>query len=246
MRPVIGLTCDHRTVDSLAGTSRAHALYTDYTAMVRAAGGVPVVLVPLEGMDLQAVADRIDGLVLTGGGDVDPARYGGTAHGSVYAVDPVRDEFEINLAALAAARRIPTLAICRGMQVLNVALGGTLVEDLASRVEARMEHRRSGADAYTAQHKVELTAGSRVAEALGSAEVDVNTIHHQAVRTTGEGLEACGWSEDGVIESIEHQDASWPMWAVQWHPEWLGPDDEPSQRLFRTFVEAARSATIAG
>lgn len=216
-------------------------MYGTYTRMVREAGGLPVVLVPGHADEAVEVLDRIDGLLLTGGGDVDPAVYGGSPHESVYSVDPLRDEFEIALVLAAAERRMPTLGICRGLQVANVALGGTLYEDIKARVPGALEHRRHGPSVSEPQHRVELEPDSTTATAIGKDTVEVNTVHHQALHDVADRLRVTGRAPDGVIESVEPIDTTWPMWAVQWHPEYLGPDDEPSLSLFRAFVAAARS-----
>ena len=242
MRPVIGLTCGRRMITSSAGETRAHAVYTTYTTMVHAAGGIPLILVPVEAEYIDRVLDGIDGLLLTGGGDVDPARYGGASHETVYDVDPARDEFELAVARRAAARAMPTLAICRGMQVLNVAFGGTLIEDLASEPGLETEHRRHGHDVFHPQHHVRIEPASALARTAGSNEIEVNTIHHQALREVAPALTAVGWSPDGVIEAIEPTDARWRMIGVQWHPEYLGVEDRPSLGMFVSLVEAAGGA----
>jgi len=226
-------------VTSSAGETRAHVLYTTFTGMVREAGGLPIVLASGSPAEVETLLDHIDGLLLSGGGDIDPERYGGSPHEAVYAVDPLRDEFEIALAREAAERRLPTLAICRGMQVANVAFGGTLFEDIKTQSPDSLEHRRHGPAATEYEHTVELDPDSTTARALGKDVVEVNTIHHQALRTVAAQFRVTGRAPDGIIEAIEPIDASWPMWAVQWHPEYLGSDDDPSLALFRTFVAAA-------
>ena len=242
MAPLIGVTTGFRTVSSGEGSTRAHSLYTDYTAMVQRSGGLPVALVPLE--DPTHLAGRMDGLVLTGGGDVDPARYGGAHHEKVYGIEHDRDEFEIALVRLALEMRLPTLAICRGQQILNVALGGTLIEDIATSVEAPLTHLREGDDARSPVHDLTLVEGSRLATTLGVTELRVNSVHHQAIREPGQGLTVTAWSSDGVVEGLEHADETWPMWSVQWHPEWL-PEAPSSRALFGALVDAARSAAVA-
>ena len=242
MTPLIGVTTGYRTVRSGEGETRAHSLFTDYTAMVRRAGGMPVALVPID--DPAEIVDRLDGLVMTGGGDVEPSRYGGTTHESVYGVEPERDEFEITLARTAHEQGLPTLLICRGMQVMNVALGGTLFEDIPSGVEGAIEHLHKDEAARTGVHEVRLADGSRLADLWDTTAVNANSIHHQAIRQLGTGLRATGTTSDGVIEAVEHTDDAWPMWAVQWHPEWL-PDQPESAALFGALVDAARSAAVA-
>jgi len=226
-------------VTSPAGESRAHVLYTTYTAMIREAGGLPVVVAPGAPDEVDALLDRLDGLVLSGGGDIDPARYGGNAHETIYEVDPLRDEFELAMARAAAERRIPTLAICRGMHIANVAFGGTLFEDVNAHFPDALEHWRHGHAATEPQHRVAVDADSTTAAALGKDAVEVNTIHHQSLRQVAVQFRVTGKAPDGVIESIEPTDSSWPMWGVQWHPEYLGPNDIPSLSLFQALVAAA-------
>lgn len=239
MQPIIGVSSGRRMVTSSAGETEAHVLYTTYTSMIRRADGLPVLLTPGPATEVEALLDRLDGLLLPGGGDVDPACYSGANHETVYAVEPLRDEFELALARGAAQRKLPTLAICRGMQIVNVALGGTLVEDIKSAQPDALEHRRHGQSATESQHTIELDPDSTTAHALGKDTVEANTIHHQAIRHLAGQLKITGRAPDGIIEAVEPTDASWPMWGVQWHPEWLGHNDEPSLGLFRALVAAA-------
>lgn len=226
-------------VTAPVGESRAHVVYTTYTAMIREAGGLPVVVTPGAPDEVDTLLDRLDGLVLSGGGDIDQARYGGNAHETIYEVDPLRDEFELALAREAAEHRIPTLAICRGMHIANVAFGGTMFEDINAHFPDALEHWRDGHAAIEPQHRVTVDADSTTAAALGKDAVEVNTIHHQALRQVAVQFRVTGKAPDGVIESIEPTDASWPMWGVQWHPEYLGANDIPSLSLFQALVAAA-------
>lgn len=239
MQPIIGVSSGRRMVTSSAGETRAHVLYTTYTSMIREADGLPVVLTPGPATEVEALLDRLDGLLLSGGGDIEPVCYDGVQHEAVYGIEPLLDEFELALVRGAARRNLPTLAICRGMQIANVALGGTLFEDIKSARPDALEHRRRGQGATEPQHAVELDPDSTTARALGKDTVEVNTVHHQALREVAEQLRVTGRAPDGIIEAVEPTDSSWPMWAVQWHPEWLGRDDEPSLALFRAFVAAA-------
>ena len=223
---------------SAAGEERAHVLYVAYSRIVRSAGGLPVVLSPVDTPDIGALLDRLDGLVMTGGGDMDPALYGTTTHESVYGVDPERDAFEITLAREVASRRFPTLAICRGLHIINVALGGTLMVDIAAMDPAALAHRVMGKRGYTGVHEVEIEAGTTTAAALGTTTLRVNSIHHQAILGVADALRVTGRAPDGVIEAVEPADGSWPMWGIQWHPEWL-PDEDASQRIFASLVSAA-------
>ncbi len=242
MRPIVGVTTKPRDVPSSAGVSSHHILNRAYPDAVVASGGTPVLLSPLPAGDAGPLLDRLDGLVLSGGGDVDPRLYGGEWHDSLYGVDPERDRFEIELARAAAERRLPTLAICRGMQVLNVALGGTLVVDIPTQVDGAGDHARTGEHVYDRYQRVVLEPGCRVAEALGAREVMVNSIHHQALAGVAEPLRVVGVADDGVVEAVEPVDEGWPLWAVQWHPEYLGERHREALRLFEAFVGVAAGA----
>jgi putative glutamine amidotransferase len=238
MRPVIGVTTSRYTLTERLDRDRVYLAFVTYTTMVRAAGGIPVSLTPGGPDEAPALIDRLDGLLLAGGGDVDPGRYEGAPHESVYGIDPARDEFEIALVREARDRRLPTLCICRGMQVLNVALGGTLIPDIASAGPGLIDHQRIDQPAAARQHTVALDPGSSTARAIGSDALTVNSLHHQAIGELAPGLVVTGRAPDGIIEAVATDD-DWPMWAVQWHPESLGVDDEPSLRLFEHLVQAA-------
>ena len=201
-----------------------------------------MLLVPVPGTEIDALLDHIDGLVLTGGGDVDPARYGEEPVESIRGVDFDRDEFELELVRSARSRRLPLLAICRGLQVLNVALGGTLIQDIATETGS-LDHDRIGHLVYAGHQTVTLEPSCALASVVGETTLLVNSIHHQAVKDLAPGLEAVGWAGDGIIEAVAHEDGTWPLFAVQWHPEYLGDvDDAASSRLFAALVAAARAA----
>lgn len=239
MPPIIGITTRPREVKSSAGVSDAHSLQHTYTDGVLRAGGVPVLLAPVPDPLIAEVVERIDGLVLSGGGDVDPARYGGRRSANNYGIDFDRDEFEIELVKAAAVRRLPTLAICRGMQVVNVALGGTLIEDIPGETGSA-DHTVIGHQVFNGHQHVRLDPTCLVARVVQAVDIEVNSIHHQAVRNLAPGVRAVGWADDGVIEAIEHEDSGWPLLGVQWHPEYLGDADDPASRaLFKGLVEAA-------
>jgi putative glutamine amidotransferase len=229
-RPVIGVT-------------RCSKL-ADYVISVERAGGDVRVLDVAE--DPDAVLRAIDGLVLTGGGDVDPALYGERRHPTVEEAEPGRDGFEIALTQRAISVDLPTLAICRGAQVLNVAAGGTLVQDIPSVVDSSLPHSVTQPDAVA--HTVEVSAGSRLERALGaSAEPGglcrVNSRHHQSVDRLGASLVPSARSEDGVVEAIEQPDATFCI-GVQWHPENFWRTGEFSS-LFESLIEAARRRSVA-
>ncbi len=239
MPPVIGITTRPRKVKSSVGVSDAHSLQRTYSDGVLRAGGTPVLLAPVPDTHIGRILDRIDGLVLTGGGDVDPSRYGGQLHDAIYGIDSDRDEFEIELVREAAARRMPTFAICRGLQVVNVALGGTLIEDIPSEVGSA-DHSVKGQAVFNGHQHVRLDPTCLLARVINDVAVGVNSTHHQAVRDPGSGLRAVGWANDGVIEVIEHEDEGWRLLAVQWHPEYLDAADDPSSRaMFKSLIKAA-------
>ena len=239
MPPVIGITTRRREVKSSGGRGEAHTLQRTYTDAVVRAGGVPLLLPPVPQQDVETVVDRIDGLILSGGGDVDPARYQGKTDASMYGIDFDRDEFEMELVTQAARTRLPVLAICRGLQVVNVALGGSLIEDIPTELGS-LDHTAIGHEVFNGHQHVRLDPGCRVSRVVGAVDLQVNSIHHQAVRALAPGLRAVGWADDGVIEAIEHEDAEWPLLAVQWHPEYLeGVDDPFSRSLFKALIDTA-------
>lgn len=235
MPTIIGITTRQREITSSAGLSRSHTLNRAYSDAIEHAGAVPILLAPVAADSVDVLLGLIDGLVLTGGGDIDPARHGGVIHESVYGLDPERDAFELSLANAAAERRVPTLAICRGLQIMNVALGGTLHVDLPSEVGGDEEHSRTGEHVFESHQHVRLAAGCRLAAVLGT-DLMVNSIHHQAVKDLAPGLRSVGWADDGVVEAVEHEDPDWPLWAVQWHPEFLAERDPDALVLFKAFV----------
>ena len=236
-RPRIGVS---GVVRDWAGAVRTgvNAAYVNATV---AAGGIPLILSPLLGEDEAAeVLAGLDGLLLTGGEDIDPARYGAARSSRLGATSAERDAFE--LALFAAARRldVPTLAVCRGIQLANVALGGTLWQDLPTERPGSVDHDpAAGRDRRT--HPVRLAPGSRAALALGTEALAVNSFHHQAVRELAPTLVASGWADDGVVEAAESDgDDPWLL-AVQWHPEELQEGGAADRGLFSALVAAALS-----
>jgi putative glutamine amidotransferase len=216
------------------------AVNAAYLHSVVQAGGVPLVLSQVMGADHAGRALEVcDALLLTGGEDVEPARYGALPSRAVGAVDPSRDAFEISLFSAARERGMPVLGICRGIQVINVAMGGTLWQDLPSERPGSVSHDPGGArDART--HPVRLTPGSRVADALGSAALTPNSFHHQGIRDLAPGLVATGWAADGLIEAVETEGEDAWLLAVQWHPEEMHADaGAPERGLFGALVAAA-------
>jgi putative glutamine amidotransferase len=235
--PLIGVT----TSITIGKTPERAYVNSAYLHAVQQAGGVPVVLPPqLSAAALARLTRGLDGLLLTGGGDLDPGLFGESAHPTVYEVAPARDTLETAAVRLAVDRNLPILAVCRGIQLLNVALGGTLFQDVASEPGTQLPHSQTEPrDQPT--HKVTVTAGSRLAETLGTDELEVNSMHHQAVKELGAGLSAVAWASDQIVEGIEMSDPSRFVLGVQWHPEELCAHSEPARRLFAALVGAARS-----
>ncbi len=211
-----------------------------YLHAIQQAGGVPVALPPqLSAASLERIAKELGGLLLTGGGDVDPARFGEAPHPTVYEVAPARDTLETSAVQIALDRRLPVLAVCRGIQVLNVALGGSLYQDVGTDPGTELRHsQQEPRDQPT--HKVTVEPRSRLAKVLGTDEIEVNSLHHQAVKALGRGLVAVAWAPDQIIEGVELADPSRFVLGVEWHPEELVGHSEPARRLFAALVAAAR------
>ena len=214
-------------------------LNDSYVRALEGAGLVPLIVPPLADPSLAArVLDAVDGLVLTGGEDVGPSHYGATAHPSLGQVNTARDASELALASAARARHLPTLAICRGVQLLNVALGGTLVQDIPSELAA-VGHDPDLPRDHRA-HRIDVEPASRLAGALGATALDVNSFHHQSIDRLAAGLRVTARSPDDVVEGIETS-SDWWVLGVQWHPEELTATRDPWDRnLLSAFARAAR------
>ncbi len=235
--PLIGITTSV-TVGTIP--ERAYINGT-YVMAVQAAGGIPLLLTPHFTPEVQAALwQRLDGLVLTGGGDIEPARFGEAPHPAVADVSPARDELELGLTRRALADDLPLFAICRGIQVLNVALGGTLVQDLPSEWPDALVHAQK-APRHEPTHAVKVMGeGTRLGRVLGAPEVEVNSMHHQAIKRLGDGLREVAWAPDGVIEGVEMGGDARFVLGVQWHPEELVGQDQAARNLFDAIVDAAR------
>jgi putative glutamine amidotransferase len=209
-----------------------------YTNALTRAGLIPVIVPPLADLHQAApLLSRMSGLMLTGGEDIVPDQYGAAPHPKLGATSPERDAWEIALVRAAAALRCPTLAICRGAQVLNVACGGTLIQDIPTDRPGTVDHCPNIARDVRA-HAVTLDAESRITRIAGAQTVHVNSIHHQAVDAVAPSLWATGVASDGIPESFESRDYDWWLIAVQWHPEELDRDGEPWDRnIFAAFAE---------
>jgi putative glutamine amidotransferase len=234
-RPIIGITTYGR--DETIGF-RLPCLYVD---AVRRAGGIAVLIPPGdEGRD--ELFELIDGLIFAGGSDVDPAHYGGRLHETIYSIDAERDQSELALARRVAASEMPTLGICRGHQLLNVALGGTLHEHLPDVVGENVLHRLPPRE--PSEHPIAVDADSRLAGIMGEQQFPAASWHHQGVRDPAQGMVAVARAPDGTIEACELKNHPW-FFTVQWHPELTAHASATQQRLFDSLVEACRKKIAA-
>lgn len=232
-RPAIGITISYD--QRRAGV---HLLRQDYVRSVEKAGGLPFVLTPGRPEDALELLDRLDGLLLSGGSDVDPALFGEQRHESVTHVVRERDDFEIALSRTALERDLPLLAICRGQQVLNVAAGGTLVQDIPSQLSGDVNHDPER-ERWETAHDVRVVPGTRLRAILGRDTVAVNSFHHQAVKDLGQGLLVSARSADDlVVEAVEAPDRRLAL-GVQWHPESFWNQPANFSPLFQALIEAA-------
>ncbi len=232
-RPLIGITT---YAPNRAGR---FDLPAEYVASVRRAGGDVVLLPPGAGA-VAGFLDRLDGLLLAGGGDLDPTRYGAEADDTIYSLDAARDDDELALVRAVFERGTPTFAICRGSQVVNVALGGTLHVHLPHVVDGSVAHRVPPEDGGPGPilHAVDVEAGSLVAKLMGATTVTPMSWHHQAVDRLGDGLRVVATAADGTVEAVEHDSHPWLL-CVQWHPELTAATDPTQQQLFDAFVAAS-------
>jgi putative glutamine amidotransferase len=237
--PIIGVTTHRISGKKVQGDEYGSPL--SYLNAVNTAGGVPL-LIPahLDEAQLQRVLERVDGLLLTGGGDVDPQLFSGVPHAEVYGIEPDRDRAEITLARAAIQSGRPLLGICRGIQLINVALGGSLYTHIADQLSGALKH-----DYFPdfprnqIAHPVQIEAKSCLASILGGVQFGVNSLHHQGLSHVAPGLVVTARTSDGLVEAVELPGHPFAL-AVQWHPEWL-QEHAPQRALFRAFVEACSS-----
>lgn len=239
-KPIIVLTSGRRNLST--ASQAAQDVWTgcniNYVSSVLRSGGVPMLMPYLDDMDsIHATLKTADGIIFTGGGDVISLNYGEEPHIKSHYQDPIRDEMELAAAKAAIEMGIPILGICRGIQVLNVALGGTLVQDIASQIPNSSRH-FSGALAPVLLHNIDVEKDTLLAKVLGSTSLAVNSWHHQAVKDLGKGLKINCRARDGVIEGIESSEGQ-PILALQCHPEEIAVDYPIFQKLFDWLVEEA-------
>jgi putative glutamine amidotransferase len=219
------------------GESRKYSLPQDYVCAVTKAGGQVVILPASDGESAARLAGVLDGILLSGGADLDPSYFGEEPHPHLGHIDPERDEFELALVRAAIEAGTPLLAICRGIQVLNVAMGGTLYQDIQSQVKGAIKHRQD-APRYHASHKVVVERHSKLAGMVGAGDVAVNSFHHQAIRNVAPGFFVSARSTDGVIEAIESAHDLFVV-GVQWHPECMTDSYPAMLEIFAAFVAEA-------
>lgn len=236
IEPIVGITCCH----DRKRQSDHYRLAGAYCRVVEKAGGIPVLLPPVARLE-RPLASFCQGLLLSGGGDFDPAFFGEVPHPALDTVDDERDRWEIALILKARAEGLPILGICRGMQAINIALGGSLYQDLPSQYPCsggkRLIAHDQSAPEDQVTHRVTISEDSLLYRIVESTEIWTNSHHHQAVKRTASGLKVTAWSDDGVIEGIEGEE-DYFLLGVQWHPERLATPE--SHRLFTAFVAACR------
>lgn len=232
--PVIGITSAfiHKTLNT-----EGVYVHHDYHRAVLLCGGIPVLLPPVPLHVIPSYLKLCDGFILSGGEDVDPAHYGQPPHEKLGFVFQERDEFELSLTTALLRKPKPVLAICRGLQLLNIALGGTLWQDLPSQRSSPILHDQKSHRSVPVHH-VTLSPQSRLAAILKSPSINVNSLHHQGIDRLGKGLVAVGHSSDGLIEAVEMEGKDF-MIGVQWHPESMVPESSEMNRLFSHFVYSA-------
>ena len=242
MRPVIGITCSLTASpigDSIYALER-NIVARDYASAIEHAGGTPLLVPHVEDMEcIDRYLGVLDGLVLSGGGDIDPLLFGQEPHQNMGSVDRVRDEMEFQLTQEALDQDLPILAICRGIQMLNVAAGGTIYQDIAAEMpQPTLRHSQTGAGWY-ASHTIDILSDSRLFQVFGSPIARVNSFHHQAVRDVAEGFIVTAKAKDNVIEAIESPTHRFAL-GVQCHPEMMWERHPEALNLFTAFLKACQ------
>jgi putative glutamine amidotransferase len=235
MQPVIGVTANQgKDANDLPNVNILQA----YIHAIMQAGGVPVIIPSmLAESGWKTLYERLDGILLTGGGDIGLDRFGGEPHPRIDGVDHQRDSIELGLFQAAYEDGKPLLGICRGIQLVNVGLGGTLYTHIPDQHPNAIDHAYPGNMRTVLVHEVKVEEGTRLAEAVGEPILKVNSLHHQGLKDIPSTLKVTAHAPDGLVEAVELPDHPFGM-AVQWHPEWL-TDQRPTQNLFKAFVDAA-------
>lgn len=232
MKPIIGITCSYDY------DKASYHLASAYTKAILAAGGLPVILPNLKDTDdIKGLLNRINGLLLAGGGDVDPIFFGEEPQKACGFISPERDVFEIELTRLAVEKEYPVLGLCRGAQLLNIALGGQIYQDLEEFVASPCKHSQEAPRWYPT-HSVKVESGTLLVKILSENTTRVNSFHHQSISQLAPGFRTCARSLDGVIEAVEKIGTGFAL-GVQWHPEYLWAKDSAQLNIFRAFVLAS-------
>jgi putative glutamine amidotransferase len=242
LQPLIGIT----SADFTQNGKLYNRVYAPNAQAIARADGLPVFIpTGLDEATLRLLYERLDAVLLPGGPDVDPSYYGAARHPMTIEIDDPRDQLELTVTRWALADDMPLFGICRGHQVLNVALGGTLVQDIPSEMQTNISHDLpDGLPRSTRLHEVSIENHSRLAQIMGTTQVQVNSLHHQSVGKPAPGVNVTAYAPDGVIEALEAPDHPFFM-SVQWHPEDLYEGDAAMMRLFTAFVQSARERAAA-
>ncbi|MCD7034387.1 gamma-glutamyl-gamma-aminobutyrate hydrolase family protein [Metabacillus sp. GX 13764] len=235
-KPVIGITCSNVLYNKLPSIH----LNLRYIEAVEAAGGVAAVIPSGSPEAARDWMEICDGLLLSGGEDIDPGFYGEEKHELTGTTCIERDEMEMALIHRAKEKKLPVFAICRGAQMLNTAFGGTLIQDIGEMCRNPLQHKQT-VRRPEASHSVRLEDGSRLSRILGKTEIDVNSLHHQTFGKLAEGIRIAGKAPDGITEVLECTEPDWPLLAVQWHPEEMSAEDAGMRKLFEAFIVDARA-----
>ncbi|HZJ57196.1 MAG TPA: gamma-glutamyl-gamma-aminobutyrate hydrolase family protein [Clostridia bacterium] len=237
-KPLIGITCDYDMEKKIS------QVYIGYYQAILQSGGLPFLIPRIDEGDIQEVLGLLGGVVFTGGGDVDPAYFGEPPNPRLGTINPYRDSLEIPLCREAMGRDIPVLAICRGIQLMNIAMGGSIYQDLESQWDlGPLQKHTQLAPEWYGSHAVELTKGSRLAGLLKSGRLNTNSFHHQAIKDPADCFIVTARCDDGVVEGIE---SPFHMFAVgvQWHPERMWEKDGRMLCLFKGMVEASKNRSL--
>lgn len=243
-KPVIGITC---SIEEKEDRNRKYPqvypfdyVKRQYYLAIEKAGGIPILLPNVDDLGLvDDILETVDGLLFSGGYDLDPKFYGESKPHRTLKITPGRDRFELSLVKKARARKIPVFGICRGCQLINVAYGGTLYQDISLRREFTLEHKIKQSSRYKKRHQVVIKEGSKLFSILGKKEIEVNTSHHQLIKKIAPGFVASAFSkEDGVIEALEGIEDDYLL-SVQWHPE-VPYDEKNSKLLFASLIESSK------
>ena len=240
MKPLIGIspTPENKSFDH--GDFRRYALADTYTRSILAAGGIPVIL-PAHAELVDDLLDTLDGIVFSGGSDINSSYWNEEPHPEAYGFDAERDDFELQAIPKVVARDMPMLGICRGIQSVNVALGGSIVQDIPDQLPDTLQHRQhqDGKKRDAVSHAVSIQEGDNLLYRIhGDTTMETNSFHHQAIKDLGQGLEVIATAEDGVIEAVWNPSMTFGL-AVQWHPEMLAADRPDQAALFEALVQAA-------